>query len=536
MFSQKTSILLFVSFLLAGIVIGYYFNNFISNKDVTAGTEKFNQVLNYAEKYYYHDVNTTDLVDEAIIGMLQSLDPHSVYIPPAEQMGIEEEFRGNFDGIGIEFQINNDTITVVTPVNGGPSELVGIEPGDRIIKINGKNAVGFKNADVLKNLRGDKGTKVNLTVLRPSIKKEFKFSVVRDKIPIYSVEASLLASDSIGYISLSKFSETSTIEVKQALDKLAKLGMKKLIFDLRNNPGGYLNQAFQIADFFIDENKMIVYTRGRKSELDDDLRAEKKYNYEKIPIVVLINHGSASASEIVAGAIQDWDRGVIIGETSFGKGLVQRPFVLNDSSAVRITISKYYTPSGRAIQRDYKNKEDYYSDLLVLDEKEGENVNHNAETDSTKPVYYTSGGRQVIGGGGITPDFIIKNQELSEFTINLRSNNVFYKYARSFIDANDKYLRETFKDDFQLFKNRFEFSESDIKSFIKFAKLNNVVYSESDFIKDETFIKVRLKAHIARNYWDNNGWYAVLLDFDNQYLKAKEIMEQNFRLPIIKGK
>ncbi|MBK8946479.1 MAG: S41 family peptidase [Ignavibacteriae bacterium] len=533
---NKTFTILFsIIILLSGILIGFFLNNYLVNEEVLEGSKKFNEVLGYAQKYYYQDVETKDLVDDAITGMLNDLDPHSVYIPPTDQIHIEEEFRGNFEGIGIEFQINNDTINVVSPITGGPSESVGIEAGDRIIKIDEKNCIGFTNKDVVKNLRGKKGTKVKITVFRPFIKKKLDFEIIRDQIPIYTVDAAIMISDTIGYISLSKFAETSILEVKQSLENLTKFGMKKIIFDLRNNPGGYLDQAFQIADLFIDQNKLIVFTRGRISNFDDNLNAEKSYPYEKIPIVILINRGSASASEIVSGAIQDWDRGILVGETSFGKGLVQRPFILEDSSAVRITISKYFTPSGRAIQREYKNKEDYYEEVMNREENEGENINHTIETDSTKEIFFTSGGRKVIGGGGITPDFIVKNEELSDYSINLRSKNIYYKFARRFIDANSE-LNKIYKNNFKLFKTQFNFTENDMKSFIKFAEENGVQYSNQDFLKDEKFIRARLKAHIAKNFWNNNGWYSILLDEDEQFIKAKELLEKNYQLPISKKK
>lgn len=533
MFKSSSRILIAFIILITGFVLGFFISDFLVDKNVTEGTKKFSEVLNYTQKYYYQDVNTDQLVDDAITGMLNDLDPHSVYIPQVEQKGIEEEFRGNFEGIGIEFQINNDTINVVSPITGGPSESVGVEAGDRIIKINGKSAIGFTNKDVVKNLRGEKGTKVEISVYRPYIKKKFDFEIIRDQIPIYTVDAAIMVSDSIGYISLSKFAETSTFEVKQSLENLNKLGMKKLIFDLRNNPGGYLDQAFQIADLFIDKNKLIVYTRGRVSLLDENFNAEKAYPYEKIPIAVLINRGSASASEIVSGAIQDWDRGILVGETSFGKGLVQRPFILEDSSAVRITISKYYTPSGRAIQRKFKNKDEYYNEVLTRDESEGENVNHTLEADSTKEIYHTAGGRPVIAGGGITPDFFVKNNEISEYSIHLRSNNLYYKFARKLIDSN-KELNTKFKNNFPLFKKEFSINEVELNSFIKFADANGVKYSDADFIKDKEFIKTMIKAHIAKNFWNNNGWYSVLLDVDRQYEKAKELLNENYKLEIVK--
>ncbi len=522
------NILLLVLALLIGFVVGSKFSSIFSAEGVSAGSDKFNEVLNLTKKHYYKDISTNELVDDAIVGMLESLDPHSVYIPPVEQEAIAEQFKGNFDGIGIEFQILEDTITVVTPIVGGPSEAVGIFAGDRIVEIEKKNCVGFDNQQVLKNLRGDRGTKVKLKIYRPFGSKLIDFTIVRDQIPLHTVEASILVSDSVGYVSLSKFTDTSTLEVKDALSKLAKIGMKKVILDLRNNPGGYLKQAHQIADLFIDSTKMIVYTKEKNDAPGDEYKAEKDYHYENMPLVVLINKGSASASEIVSGAIQDWDRGLIVGETSFGKGLVQRPFTLPDKSAVRLTIAKYFTPLGRAIQRSYKNRDDYYVEVHDRVEEEGENFAHNAELDSTKKVFYTKSGKKVLGGGGITPDYIVVNNELTDFSIKLRSNNIFYEFIRKYLDANGNKTKivKNYNNDFLKFKDNFSLTEKELGNFVKFVISNNITFDKNEFNHDKKYIKQRLKAHIAREFWQNNGWYAVLLKEDKQFTKAHELIRK----------
>ena len=520
------NILLLLLFLLIGFVLGSKFNEIFSAEGVSEGSDKFNEVLNLTKTHYYKDVNTDELVEGAISGMLENLDPHSVYIPPVEQEAIAEQFQGNFDGIGVEFQILDDTITVVSPIVGGPSEAVGIFAGDRIVEIENKSCIGFTNKQVLKNLRGDRGTKVKLRIFRPFGSKLIDFTIIRDQIPLFTVEASILVGDSIGYISLSKFTDTSTLEVKEALGKLTKYGMQKIILDLRNNPGGYLKQAYQIADLFIDSTKMIVYTKEKNDSKGDEYKAEKDYHYEKMPLVVLINKGSASASEIVSGAVQDWDRGIIVGETSFGKGLVQRPFTLPDNSAVRLTIAKYFTPLGRAIQRSYKNKDDYYVEVDKRVEEEGENFNHNAEQDSAKQIFYTKSGKKVLGGGGITPDYIVKNNELTDYTIELRSNNSLYQFIRKYLDTNDykgKFFAK-YHNDFDKFKKEFTITEDVLKLFISYTKRNNIKFNKKEFNKDKKYIKQRLKAHIAREFWKNNGWYAILLEEDQQFMKAKELI------------
>lgn len=504
-------------YLVLGVLLGIQIQKVFSNDDLRENLRKFNDVLTYTNKYYIEEVDSHKLVESAIQGMLKSLDPHTVYIPPKRQKSSEEAFRGDFEGIGVEFQIVNDTITVVSPISGGPSEELGIMGGDRIVKINGESSIGFSNSDVREKLRGKKGTEVDVTIFRPSINKTFDFTIVRDKIPIYSVEADFMINDEIGYISISRFGERTTYEVINALNNLKNNGMKKLILDLRNNPGGLLSQAFQITDLFIDGEKMIVYTKGRRESFNEKFYAKKDYPYENIPLVVLVNRGSASASEIVSGAVQDWDRGLVVGETTFGKGLVQRPFILNDNSAVRITISKYYTPSGRAIQRDYSNKKDYYSSIYHRNEEEGKNKDHVIESDSTRPVFYTESGRKVFGGGGITPDYIVNMDKLTDYSVNLRRKNVYYPFIRKYLDHNKIENQYT---NYLDFKNNFNFDKNLTTQFIEYAKEKGVEFIEEDFKKDKKYILARLKAHIARNYWKNDGWYSVLLDFDDQFIKA----------------
>jgi carboxyl-terminal processing protease len=305
--------------------------------------------------------------------------------------------------------------------------------------------------------------------------------------------------------------------------------MKQLVLDLRGNPGGYLEQAVKMADLFIDGNKKIVFTVGRRSEFNDERNASESSPYEKIPLVVLVNRGSASASEIVSGAVQDWDRGLIVGETTFGKGLVQRQFPLSDNSALRLTISEYHTPSGRLIQRDYKHtgsKEDYYSEVSDREEAEGDNMYHSAEKDSVKPVYKTKGGRVVYGGGGITPDYIVKSENVTEYTTNLLKNNLFYLYILSYLDANDKKIKEKFGNDLTRFRNEFSFTADEIKRFQEFAESKGAKLNHEEYKQDHDYISQRLKAQIARNYWRNEGWYSVLLKIDNQVLQAVNLFDE----------
>ena len=373
---------------------------------------------------------------------------------------------------------------------------------------------------MFKSLRGEKDSKVNVTVFRPSADKTIDFTITRDNIPLYSVDASILYDNKTGYISVSKFAETTTSEIYKALVDLTSKGMKRLVLDLRNNPGGLLGQAQQVADLFIDGDKMIVYTEGRYDKFNEKLYAQNNFPFEKIPLIVLVNRGSASASEIVSGAVQDWDRGLIVGETSFGKGLVQRVFKLPDNSAVRITISKYFTPSGRAIQREYENKKDYYAEIMEREEEEGENINHTAEADSAKPVYKTKGGRTVFGGGGITPDILVQAGKLSDYSIELQKNNAFYMFVRNYMDAHRDELKSKYNSNLKSFKETFSINDNMMKDFLAFAKSLNIEFIEKDYNTDKDFITLRIKAYVARDLWKNEGWYYVLLDNDKQFQKA----------------
>lgn len=515
--------------LTAGIVLGIQIEKIFSDDSLRDGVRKLNDVLSLTQKYYIEEVDTPKLVESAIKGITGELDPHSFYISPKDFSNVEESFRGDFEGIGIEFQVVNDTLTVVSPITGGPSEALGILPGDRIVKINGEDCIGITNDEVREKLRGKAGSKVNVTIIRPGVEELIDYEITRDKIPIYSVDVNLMLDSKTGYISVSRFSETTYDELTEALKSLKNQGMTELILDLRGNPGGYLSQAVEIADLFIDGEKKIVYTEGRRSDSNEEYFASKPSAYENIPLIVLINHGSASASEIVSGAIQDWDRGLLLGETSFGKGLVQRQFTLPDNSAIRLTISQYFTPSGRSIQRDYKDKktyEEYYSNLTDSGITEENNIDHLAEKDSTKSIFKTNKGRTVYGGGGITPDYILKAEKITDYTRNLLRNNVFYKFILNYIDQNGKKLTEDYGNHLKKFITHFELSSDDMERFKSVAESEKVNFDQEDYTTDEQYIKTRLKAQIARNYWKNEGWYSVMLTVDNQIEKALTLFDE----------
>lgn len=517
---KKFSIPVLVIVLASGILLGTQIEKVFSGDNLIENLKKFNDVLTFTQKYYVEDVDSQKMVEAAIKGMLGELDPHSTYIPAKNMAQVEEDFRGDFEGIGIEFQIVNDTLTVVSPITGGPSEELGIMAGDRITKIDDVDAIGITNEDVRKKLRGKAGTKVKVTIVRTGIPEKLEYEITRDKIPLFSVDTKLMLDEKTGYVSVSRFAEKTTNELLEALQELEGKGMKQLVLDLRGNPGGYLNQAYQIADLFIDGDKKLVYTRGKRSEFNEDYYASQTFPYEKIPLIILISRGSASASEIVSGAVQDWDRGLIVGETSFGKGLVQRQFSLNDGSALRLTISEYFTPSGRLIQRKYDDNKKYYEEVYQREEEEGENLDHDAEQDTSRPVFKTNKGRIVYGGGGITPDYLVKSEKITAYTSSLLRKNVFYLFALQYIDSKGKDIEKRFNDDLMKYNKEFSFTDKEKKDFLDFAKSKDVAMIDKDFETDKDYIFIRLKAQIARNYWKNEGWYTVLLGIDKQVAKS----------------
>ncbi len=485
-------------------------------------TMKIGQVISIIKKNYVDNVDEAKLSESAIRGILEQLDPHSVYMTPAQVRKAKEEFQGNFEGIGIEFDIIADTLIVVSPIAGGPSEKVGIQSGDRIIAIDESTAVGITREDVFRKLRGQKGTKVSLKILRQGEPAPLYFTITRDKIPTYSVGAAMMLDEVTGYIKIDRFVQTTYDEFIDAMKSLKAQGMKQLILDLRGNPGGYLDQAIKVADEFIGGMKKLVYTRGAHVK-NEDFFSKPNDMFEKESVVVLINRGSASASEIVAGALQDYDRALIVGETSFGKGLVQRQFDLVDSSAIRVTISKYYTPSGRLIQRKYENskrgREEYYNELSERDnnehffEREAKKI-WNAtrkpveaaafvERDTTHEVFKTSLGRTVLGGGGIIPDYFCWNDTLTSYYRRMLSKQVFDEFALNYLDQN-KSLKQTYEK-VEDFRKNFVVSDAMMQSLIALGEKKGVPYNERDYKQDERYFKNMVKAALARQIW---GWKA----------------------------
>ena len=511
-----------IVFCLIALLLGMQLNSVISGDNIYEQLSKFKDVLSLTEKYYVENVDTPKLVESAINGVLSNLDPHSVYIPPSQLPKIQEDFQGSFEGIGVEFDVTTDTLLVVAPITGGPSEALGIMAGDRIIRINDTSCLRIKQEEVFKKLRGPKGTHVKVSIYRTGEKNLIDYDIVRDKIPIYSVDTYYMVDDRVAYVSINRFSETTTSEFVAALTKLKTQGMKRLVLDLRFNPGGYLEQAVRVSDEFLPRGKKIVYTKGRTPESNEDFISSGAGRFTDLPLIVLVDHGSASASEIVSGAVQDHDRGLIVGETTFGKGLVQKQFPLPDKSALRLTTARYYTPSGRLIQRPYdgKDRAAYRDEALNRSEEEGNNIEHRSESDSGRAVFKTDGGRKVYGGGGITPDYIVKPDTATHLTREMLAKRVFFDYSNMYIEEQGNALRARFGKDGRKYQKEFSVASDMMDKFEAMAKKKGMTIDREQYAKDLSLIKTRLKADIARPIWGNEAWSLIMRSEDPQFQKA----------------
>ncbi len=515
-----------VSLIVLGVGVSPFVHSLYSqDKDpfraVRSKIKVMNQILQIVQHYYFDNVEMDELMDGALHGIMKELDPHSIYIPSKDFEDIDEKFKGEFQGIGIEFDLLNGYITVISPVADSPAERVGLQPGDQIIAIEGEDAYGITKDEVFSKLRGKKGSSVSVTVHRIGLDKPFDVSIVRDKIPIYSIRAAVMLNDSTGYIWLTRFSATTIKEMESALEKLDKQGAKQYLLDLRNNSGGYLEQAAAVADLFITKKDTLVYTKGKKLNKDQFFLSNSNTGREDYPLVILVNRGSASASEIVAGAVQDLDRGLIAGETTFGKGLVQRQLQLADNSAIRITIARYYTPSGRLIQRPYENGDEhtYYKELYMKDRE--------AKIDSLKelrPKYLTRSGRTVYGGGGITPDVYIPwNRKLSPGTQRLISNpkRPLFNWASHYYSKRGATLPK-----YKNFVKDWSITENDFNDFLSSLELDSVQVDSTSIADDREFLLTSLKAEIAGVAWGNDEEWGIRRLDDNQVLKSLKLFQE----------
>ncbi len=519
-------LIIVTGFLVLGFAIGAYIPNTESAQGLNTSYSKFREVLTYIEKDYVDSVDLDELSDFAIEKMLEKLDPHSVYIPPKEVEMAQSQLRGNFEGIGVEFNILRDTLYVVTPLSGGPSEKVGIRAGDKIIKVDGENFAGIdlKNSDVYEALRGDKGTKVQLSILRARKKDLLEFTVVRDKIPTFSVDVAYMLDDENGYIKLNRFSATSYDEFNEGLEKLKKEGMKHLILDLRDNPGGYLDKAVKISDEFLKGEKLIVYTKSKNGRYDDELKSNRKGEFEKGALIVLINEGSASASEIVAGALQDHDRALIVGRRSFGKGLVQQPIPLSNKGELRLTVSRYYIPSGRSIQKTYENGVKDYQEDFRRRVEHGELFHEDSIKFADSLVYKTDAGRTVYGGGGIMPDIFVPRDtsNWSELLSDLYSTNVIREFSYDWVEKKRGDLEAM---GLEKYISDFKIDEAILGELMFTASKAGIEYSADDLLDSKNSLQIQLKALIARNIWGSDGFFPIYQQEDEILQAALDNMD-----------
>ena len=527
--NQTIRLPLFVSIaLVIGMMIGSHLGDAPPSGGINIGGQfsKLREVLLHIERDYVDEVDTEELVDEAISDMLEKLDPHTSYIPAEDLEMVQAQLQGGFEGIGIEFNIIRDTLYVVTPLSGGPSEAAGIQTGDQIITVDGEtiSGEGLNNSKVFEVLRGEKGSEVTLGIRRRGSRELMEFTIERDKIPTYAVDAHYMIDRTTGYIKVNRFSATVYEEYLKALTELKAQGMERLVLDLQGNPGGLLGQATEMVDEVLAGEDMIVYTDGKGKRYDSRYAAGRDGVAEDIPIIVLVNEGSASASEIVAGALQDNDRALIVGRRSFGKGLVQVGMSLSDGSELRLTISRYYTPSGRSIQKPFGENISYDDDITER-YSSGEFFSADSVKVNDSLAFETKNGRTVYGGGGIMPDhFVPLDTSLSTpYMRQLFYSNAIREFALFYLED---HMAELSTMEFATFKSTFPVSDAMLQRLIEIGEENGVEYNAEEFEKSKPLIANRLKAFIARGIWDNNGFYPIINEDNEVYRRALELFDE----------
>lgn len=525
---SKKYIPLYIGVALAlGVYIGSKLNFQDNNEKIFATNskkDKLNRLIDYIDYEYVDHVNTDSIVDVTVNGILENLDPHSVYIPVSQYENNADDMRGNFVGIGVSFYVYNDSIAVIRSIEGGSAEKVGIKGGDRILYANGKKLFGesIDRDSISKFLKGEIGSKVDLKVFRKGEKELLDFKIKRRRIPIISVDASYLLTNKVGYIKINRFSESTYGEFKEALDQLMDEGMKSLVLDLRDNPGGYISSAERILDEFLENDKLLLITKNKAGD-EEKSYATRKGDFENGKLYVLINENSASASEILAGALQDNDRGTIIGRRSFGKGLVQREMALGDGSAVRLTIARYYTPTGRSIQRPYgEGNSTYYSDYEKR-YRDGELLHADSIKVADSLRYVTPKGKIVYGGGGIIPDvFIPKDTSIENETLDYVSRNGFMSYfIFEYLDKNrSQFEKMTYTD----FRREYEVPDVLAQEFITYSRLQEAQIDLTNHLED---LKMALKANLAQQLYGPNAYEFILNGNDSMLQKVLELEEKS---------
>jgi carboxyl-terminal processing protease len=493
------------------------------NQIINLEARKLSMALYAVANLYVDSTDVSKLTENAITSMLEKLDPHSDYLDPAETKEMTEPLQGNFDGIGIQFNMLTDTLYVIQVIAGGPSEKVGLLAGDRIIMVNDTLIAGvkMKSTDIQKRLRGPKGTDVQVKVLRQKESELINFKITRGKIPVYSLDAAYMVDKQTGYIKLNRFAASSMEEFQTAMTKLKKEGMKNLILDLQGNGGGYLNIAIELADEFLDKEKLIVYTEGH-NQPRENANATAKGNFENGRLVIMVDEYSASASEILAGAVQDWDRGIIVGRRTFGKGLVQKPIPLPDGSMIRLTVSRYYTPTGRGIQKPYKNgNSEAYNRELSIRYNRGEFTNADSIHFSDSLKFSTLLNKRIVyGGGGIMPDIFIPidTTNYTDYHRQLVANGLINRIAMNYLDKNRTQLTAKYSKIAQ-YKQSFEVPETLLKELTDLTAEEKITFDQEAYNRSKSLIKLQIKALIARDLYDISDYYQIINE-ENQSFKA----------------
>ena len=514
--------------------------------------EVLSRMFDIIEMYYVDEVDGDDMFRVAVNGMLENLDPHSRYYTAEEYRELQERYRGDYYGIGISFDIFDGVLTVLDALEGGPSEALGLRPGDQIVEIEGENAVGFDTDQVYERLRGPKGTRVSVRVRRPGIDGLLPFTITRDQVPVPAIRVATMLDGGTGFIWLDTFSQKAADQIEARLQEFERQGMTSLVRDLRGNRGGLMNQAIRIVDKFIAGGKKIVYTVGRTPNANSETRSTDRDTHGRFPIIVIVDHNSASASEIVAGALQDWDRGLVVGQTTFGKALVQNQFPFADGSALFLTIARYFTPSGRMIQRPYDgpNGDEYYNpdwesidgvtdeyDPLAVHEQGSEHAVEPGE----RPIFHTAAGREVFGGGGVTPDYEIEPTRVSRLAATLYFRRLGFQFATRFVTEGAAEIPASLGD----FRARFNVTDSSIDEFIEFVRAAGFAeqLEEMELALDEESIAAAredirkyLKADIAANIWGQEAGRIVLLDYDGTVIEALNLVPRAVDLLSLVGR
>ncbi|MCY3487691.1 MAG: S41 family peptidase [Bacteroidetes bacterium] len=506
--------------------------------DTRAALKKLEHAFLVINERYVEDVDSGALAEHALEGMLDELDPHSVYIDAETMRRVEEDFSGGFEGIGISFEFiegerGQDTLIVLSVIPKGPSEEVGLHSGDRIIEVDGQSTIGFETADVQRTLKGPRGTSVDIVVVRPGHSDPIDFTIIRDRIPLYAVDVAYMIDEVTGFIKINRFSGTTHREFRDAVSRLKSQGMQRLMLDLRGNSGGYMEMAVQLSDEFLPDDALIVSQKGRIRDANHSFFGTSAGLLEDEPIIVLVNEASASASEIVAGALQDHDRGLVVGRRTFGKGLVQQQHALPDGSAMRVTIARYYTPSGRLIQTPYVggDREEYLN--LKREMHENTALLSAQEIMDSVPdslIYETVGGRAVIGGGGILPDFIVDVDSASLFLREILSRDVANTYARMWYDREGEALTARWGDQRDDFFESFEIPETEYQGFLDYARVRGMqigtgtdAFDHAEIEADRPYLEARIKARLAVRLFDLEAFYPIMHPEDRTLQEALKL-------------